>query len=786
VLTLNNIISEINLFASNHKQINSFRFGQIEQVGETSVVYPLLHCELSETSSEFNEQSDSYYFDFAIINKVNDKNQYESNLEVLSDTKLIANDFIAYLTKYDFGEFLNIDLPITLNPLVLIGEDNISGWTFTIKLVLTQGVSNCVIPIQANYDTLNSFITLNNLIDRFRTYSIDHKQINSFRFGDIEEVGETSITYPVLHCDLSDAGSEVNEQSDTFNFDFTILDKVNTRNEYQSNLEVLSDTKLIANDTVSYFKMHGFGRLLKIDLPIQYKSLSLVGEDGVSGWTFPVKLSLAQSLNYCAIPFDEPIPPPTDTYIIATGGIITRNGDYLIHTITGTDTFEVTQAGSGLYASLDYLIVAGGGGGGSFNGGGGGGGGGYLSGNFTPAVQSYAATIGAGGNGGNGGSAASGGSIGGDSSIFGLTSYGGGGGGSFFTNNVDGGSGGGQFRLTSTVGQGVAGQGNDGGETDPVDNIYNGGGGGAGAVGGNGDNSPIKNGDGGIGLQNSISGTATYYGGGGGSGATDNLGARGIGGNGGGGNGGLTLNEGGFAGTINTGGGGGGASNSGSGGNGGSGIIIVKYYSPENPFPANLLTNLISRWKLDGNSNDSIGSNNGTDTAITYSQAKINDGAVFNGTTSKIDISSVPVNYGTAYSFSFFILTKNDGTGPSGGLGGIFMDEGTFYGILNYSNLAGTSQVTFASNITTATLPNLTPNQLTFITFTINSSGVIKGYVNGVAYGSNGSLTTSISIDLFGKVSTFYLDTKIDNFCFWNGRELDATEVLQLYNYYNS
>ena len=62
-----------------------------------------------------------------------------------------------------------------------------------------------------------------------------------------------------------------------------------------------------------------------------------------------------------------------------------------------------------------------------------------------------------------------------------------------------------------------------------------------------------------------------------------------------------------------------------------------------------LTDNLISYWKLDGNSNDAAGSNNGTDTDITYSSGngKIGQGAGFNGTTSKIVGQStiiLPVN----------------------------------------------------------------------------------------------------------------------------------------------
>lgn len=51
-----------------------------------------------------------------------------------------------------------------------------------------------------------------------------------------------------------------------------------------------------------------------------------------------------------------------------------------------------------------------------------------------------------------------------------------------------------------------------------------------------------------------------------------------------------------------------------------------------------LLNNIVLAYKLDGNSNDSVGSNNGTDTAITYStgNGKLVQGAGFNGTSSVI------------------------------------------------------------------------------------------------------------------------------------------------------
>ena len=119
----------------------------------------------------------------------------------------------------------------------------------------------------------------------------------------------------------------------------------------------------------------------------------------------------------------------------------------------------------------------------------------------------------------------------------------------------------------SATGIGTPGQGNNGGT-----NATRGGGGGGGAGAAGGNAAYDVGGNGGIGLQYSISGTATYYAGGGGGAAY--TGTAGTGGTGGGGAGtsGFTYGN---NGTANT-GGGAGSGWSGSG-TGGSGIVILKY-----------------------------------------------------------------------------------------------------------------------------------------------------------------------------------------------------------------
>ena len=58
-----------------------------------------------------------------------------------------------------------------------------------------------------------------------------------------------------------------------------------------------------------------------------------------------------------------------------------------------------------------------------------------------------------------------------------------------------------------------------------------------------------------------------------------------------------------------------------------------------------LTTNLVSYYKLDANSNDSVWSNNWTGTAISYVSGKISNCASFNGTSSKITwLPTIPNN----------------------------------------------------------------------------------------------------------------------------------------------
>lgn len=252
---------------------------------------------------------------------------------------------------------------------------------------------------------------------------------------------------------------------------------------------------------------------------------------------------------------------------------------------------------------VDYLIIGGGGGGGGSTAGGGGAGGlrtsyGSTSGGGTASEstkvlevgQVYTITIGAGGvgsrknddgapNNTNGGSStfddivSIGGGYGfsGSPSVSRVANTGGsGGGGGYYSGN--------SITAPSSIAgaSGTVGQGYNGGDGVAISEWGGAGGGGAAGIGAN-QNSTRQ---GGIGLQSSITGVATYYAGGGGGGA-HNADGNTSGGNGGGGQGGTGQSSIATSGTANTGGGGGGSGfyqygPNPSGGNGGSGVILIR------------------------------------------------------------------------------------------------------------------------------------------------------------------------------------------------------------------
>jgi hypothetical protein len=206
-------------------------------------------------------------------------------------------------------------------------------------------------------------------------------------------------------------------------------------------------------------------------------------------------------------------------------------------------------------------------------------------------------------------------------------------------------------------------------------------------------------------------------------------------------------------------------------------------------------TGLVAYYKMDGNSNDSVGSANGTDSDISYVAAKFGQGASFNGSNSEIGLTNSTVRStfsGTNnYTFSTWIKTSSDkaiiiqGTSnrrSSWHYNAIKVEiyEG---GYLNIGRGSGSG---WTENI--AVSGTLSNGNWNHVVVTYDGSNMI-GYVNETQVVSvSSSFSATNPTDWFGlgvyKSENFVVkrfNGLIDEVGIWS-RALTSDEITQLYN----
>lgn len=210
-----------------------------------------------------------------------------------------------------------------------------------------------------------------------------------------------------------------------------------------------------------------------------------------------------------------------------------------------------------------------------------------------------------------------------------------------------------------------------------------------------------------------------------------------------------------------------------------------------------LSTNLISYYKLDSNSNDSVGSNNGTDTGVSYANAgKINNCATYSGSVSSFTDLGVSIVPTTALSVSCWINVVN----TSNYQGIICRTDGTSQltsaEVLRIGS-TGTgiveAQVNIGSTAYTATSTSILANNTWYhVAYTWNgSTGNLKLYINSIlesnVTGAIGTLNNPSSTikRIIGRLGTYtgglLYNGKVDEVGYFTA-EKTADEISQLYN----
>lgn len=532
MITKNILYKYFKDFADNHLQIKDYGYGDLWEISSsTATTYPLFW--VSPQPSNISGNEITYNFNILIGDRLEDGDA--NKVEVESDTFQIGLDLLATL---NLNRDVDLDKSNTLTPFIHDFKDRIAGHLITLSVTADFDYNECAVPTTGTPQPPASscpvaIITIN---------GVSYGSVGSGNTEDIAVVdGSGNPIGSLVSGDWVVTSSCPNATAVLKNTLGTTISTTSIASGASSNI--------VAPDTVITINSAAF-----LTNPVAVNPNILV-KDG-TGTQVGSKVG------------SEWIVPSGVSYMTATGGTVTTDGDFKIHTFNSSGDFEVLTLGSG---KVDFILVAGGGSGGrsltNHSAGGGGAGGLIYAVNQSITLGVKPIVIGAGGIAQTTNTKG----VNGDNSTFLSNTAIGGGGGASTTSATSGsgGSGGGGSYITPP-GTGTAGQGFAGGSY--VGGNAGCGGGGSGQVG----ISTLSNngGNGGIGRQTYINGALTYFAGGGG-GSPYSSGTVGIGGDGGGGNGGKSGTPS-TNGTANTGGGGGGGYGVDSGA-GGSGVCIIRY-----------------------------------------------------------------------------------------------------------------------------------------------------------------------------------------------------------------
>lgn len=143
-------------------------------------------------------------------------------------------------------------------------------------------------------------LTLNQIVKKLETFANDHKQLSgNFLFGQFYDyVADKSEQYPAMIVYLQP--NQLSENTDTYTFQITICDRL--KKDDTNEIEVLSDTNLIAKDLITYFKNSPTERDVIINTSVTLNDFSDREDSETAGYFFNITFRQNFDYNYCDIP----------------------------------------------------------------------------------------------------------------------------------------------------------------------------------------------------------------------------------------------------------------------------------------------------------------------------------------------------------------------------------------------------------------------------------------------------------------------------------------------------
>ena len=141
MLTLNQVVKNLNYISNAHTQLNTFFFGELYDFASSGTTnYPAMAVTLNP--SQYNMNNLTYSFDIYVLDLVH--KDISNATEVLSDTVQICVDIIGVLDNpvYDW----KLDKVSTLEDIQGGHDDEVYGHKFNVKLKTPYPTDRCASP----------------------------------------------------------------------------------------------------------------------------------------------------------------------------------------------------------------------------------------------------------------------------------------------------------------------------------------------------------------------------------------------------------------------------------------------------------------------------------------------------------------------------------------------------------------------------------------------------------------------------------------------------------------
>jgi hypothetical protein len=167
--TLNQLMKELEIIATEHRQINEFFQGDfIDAVSRDAAQYPLMVVTLQPGS--MTDQAVNVNMVISICDKYN-LQEYRQINEIHSDCLSICNDIRITFQQWRFEEFMDIVGDIQTQPFINKGPDVTAGWTMNASLSIYDYNDWCSIPYD-DYDFENGNPPASDCGDLTTTYQV--------------------------------------------------------------------------------------------------------------------------------------------------------------------------------------------------------------------------------------------------------------------------------------------------------------------------------------------------------------------------------------------------------------------------------------------------------------------------------------------------------------------------------------------------------------------------------------------------------------------------------------